>query len=327
MKPRELLALISIVAIWAAIARPSCAATNATPLSPYWQGIAASRLIVSAEVLSVKETTLPAPYSFKTGEFRVRVRQILREEKCKVRPNDEITIELIGHSFVGMKSVSPGEELLFFLDGVTSDALYCESGGFDHHPRIAAHSLEAANVEKELENQKTISTQDFTAMEKVPAKLDAQISRLVEQLRVSETEEEAMTKLQALAPSAVPALVRRLSDHRPTAFEKVNVPTVGPVEPDNGMARFESFAVARPTLITDALDIALGVITRADFGDGETDADRKNISRGWHIYLFYSWHGHKPVNPSLALPATRAKPYLKLPHYAAYRIAPSCSLL
>jgi hypothetical protein len=97
--------------------------------------------------------------------------------------------------------------------------------------------------------------------------------------RAAYKQTEVLAVLQALGPTAVPAIVSQMDDRRPLAAQSVEVQNPTP-ENDYGVRDYS------PKTIVDALDAELNQIT-GEFGtiyNGGSDAERDSAVKAWRVY-------------------------------------------
>jgi hypothetical protein len=93
-------------------------------------------------------------------------------------------------------------------------------------------------------------------------------------------QENLFERLEALGPSAVPAMIDLMDDRRPLRFHSIGLT-------NHAADAFEGRRLYGPELIVDAVAAILNQITGENFGfiyNGATDAERRAAVAGWRRY-------------------------------------------
>ncbi len=86
--------------------------------------------------------------------------------------------------------------------------------------------------------------------------------------------------LEALGPSAAPAIIAQMDDRRPLAVQEIRLV-------NRSAEAFEAFRIYGPELIVDALDAILNQLTGQYFSgiyNGGSEAERRQSVAGWRAY-------------------------------------------
>ncbi len=111
--------------------------------------------------------------------------------------------------------------------------------------------------------------------------MDQRVAALIEQTLNGSTEEQAFAELESLGCAAVPAIIRRMDDHRSLPDPRITLR-------NKSVNAFEGLRHYGPKQVVDALAAILNQVTGQHFGaiyNGGTDALRADTVRGWREYL------------------------------------------
>lgn len=113
----------------------------------------------------------------------------------------------------------------------------------------------------------------------------AALAALIRKTLDRKTEDKAFAHLEALGPSAVPAMVDLMDDRRPLGVPWISLPQDDP-------NFWEGRYVEKPELVVDAIAAILSNMTDEGFGyidNGGSEEQRAMAVSGWRVYVHDRW--------------------------------------